>query len=59
MVLDGTEYQILLDTGASKSFMPKSHCLRGKSSHITESCIQNKEFKQEMDNTLVCCLLYQ
>ena len=26
--LDGMECQILLDTGTSKSFMSKSHCLR-------------------------------
>ena len=30
---DGTECQKLLDTGASKSFMSKSHYLRGKSLH--------------------------
>ena len=32
-LLDGTECQILLDTRASKSFMPKSHYLRCKSLH--------------------------
>ena len=32
-LLDGTECQILLDTGASKSFMSKSHYLRCKSLH--------------------------
>ena len=26
-LLDGTEFQVLLDTGASKSFMSKSHYL--------------------------------
>ena len=31
--LDGTECQILLDTGASKSLMSKSHYLRCKSLH--------------------------
>ena len=43
-LLDGTECQILLDTGASKSFMSKSHYLHCKSLHslpkfasITES----------------------
>ena len=30
-LLDGTEYQILLDTGFSKSFMSKSHYLHCKS----------------------------
>ena len=32
-LLNGTECQILLDTGASKSFMSKSHYLRCKSLH--------------------------
>ena len=32
-LLDGTECQILLDTGASKSFMSKSHYLHSKSLH--------------------------
>ena len=32
-LLDGTECQILLDTGASKSFMSKLHYLRCKSLH--------------------------
>ena len=32
-LLDGTKCQILLDTGASKSLMSKSHYLHCKSSH--------------------------
>ena len=32
-LLDGTECQVLLDTGASKSFMSKSHYLHCKSLH--------------------------
>ena len=32
-LLDGTQYQILLDMGASKSFMSKSHYLHCKSLH--------------------------
>ena len=32
-MLDGTEHQILLDTGASKSFMSKSYCMHCKSLH--------------------------
>ena len=32
-LLDGMECQILLDTGASKSFMSKSHYLHCKSLH--------------------------
>ena len=31
--LDGTECQVLLDTGASKSFLSKSHYLCWKSLH--------------------------
>ena len=33
-LLDGTECQILLDTGASKSFMSKQHYLHCKSFHL-------------------------
>ena len=33
-LLDSTECQILLDTGASKSFMAKSHCLHCKSLYL-------------------------
>ena len=33
-LLDGSECQILLDTGASKSFMSKSHYLYCKSLHL-------------------------
>ena len=33
-LLDGTECQILLDTGASKSFMSKSYYLCCKSLHL-------------------------
>ena len=32
-LLDGTECQVLLDTGASKSFMSKSHYLHCKLLH--------------------------
>ena len=32
-LLDGTECQMLLDTGASKSFMSKSHYFHCKSFH--------------------------
>ena len=32
-LLHGMQFQILLDTGASKSFMSKSHYLRFKSLH--------------------------
>ena len=37
-LLDGTECQILLDTGASKSFMSKSHYLQCKSQHSFPKC---------------------
>ena len=32
-LLDGTDYQILLDSGATKSFMSKQYYLRNKSLH--------------------------
>ena len=41
-LLDGSECQILLDTGASKSFMSKSHYLHCKSLHFgTKMCTKN------------------
>ena len=50
-LLDGTGCQILLDTGASKSFMFKSHYLHGKSLHTCLNLHQkHKEFKWVMDN---------
>ena len=39
-LLDGTECQILLDTGASKSFMSKSHYLHCKSLHSLLNLLQ-------------------
>ena len=45
-LLDGTECQILLDTGASKAFMSKSHYLRSKSLHYYQSLHLNlREFR--------------
>ena len=45
-LLDGTECQILLDTGASKSFMSKSHYLHCKSRHSLKNLhLEHKEFK--------------
>ena len=48
-LLDGTECQILLDTGASKSFMSKSHYMFCKSLHslhrLHPKC---REFKREV-----------
>ena len=41
-LLDGTECQILLDTGASKSFMSKSYYLHCKSLHsLPKFCIKD------------------
>ena len=42
-LLDGTEYQILLDTGTNKSFMSKSHYLHCKALHSLPNCIKNTE----------------
>ena len=41
-LLDGTECQVLLDTGTSKSFMSKSHYLCC-GSFSTQICIKNTE----------------
>ena len=46
ILLNGTECQILLDTGASKSFMSKSHYLECKSLHPYQSLHPKpREFK--------------
>ena len=46
ILLDGTECQILLETGPSKSFMSKSHYLCCKSLHsLPEVHIEHKDFK--------------
>ena len=42
-LLYGTKCQILLDMGARKSFMSKSHYLRCKSLHVTKMCTQTSE----------------
>ena len=47
-LLDCMECQILLDTGATKSYMSKFYCLRCKTLHVLP-----KEFKWEMDNMSV------
>ena len=43
-LLDGTECQLLLDTGASKSFMSKSYYMHCKSLHFfAKMCFRNTE----------------
>ena len=49
-MLDGTECQVLLDTGASKSFMSKSHCTVGHSILCPNLHRKHKGLKWEMDN---------
>ena len=50
-LLDGTECQILLDTGASKSFMSKPHYLHCKSLHLLPKFVsKHEEFKWVVDN---------
>ena len=45
-LLDGMECQILLDTGATKSYMSKSYYLRCKTLHALPISLQtHKEFK--------------
>ena len=53
-LLDGTECQILLDTGATKSYMSKLYYLRCKLyMHYQNSLQICREFKWEMDNMSV------
>ena len=54
-LLDGTECQLLLDTGASKSFMSKSFYMQYKSLH---SLHKWKEYKVEMVSVSVYYSLY-
>ena len=45
-LLNGTECQILLDTGASKSFISESHYLQCKSLHLCQNLLlKSSEFK--------------
>ena len=59
-LLDGTECQLLLDMGVSKSFMSKSFYMQCKSLHtLPKLASKNKGYKLEMVNVLVYYLLYQ
>ena len=59
-LLDGTERQILLDTGASKSFMSTSHYLCCKLLHsLPTFTSRTQRIQKEMDNSLVFCSCYQ
>ena len=56
-LLDDMECQILLDTGASKSFMSKSHYLRGKSLHSVLK-FASKTQRIEVGNGQHVCVLF-
>ena len=45
-LLDGTAYQILLDTGATKSYMSKSYYLRCKCLHTLPKFASNTQRNQ-------------
>ena len=50
-LMDKTEYTLLIDTGASKSYMSKSYYMRCKSLHALASSLQQlREYKEVMDN---------
>ena len=50
-LLDGTDCDVLIDTGASKSHMSKSYFLQCKLLHVMPKFTsQQKEFKLVMDN---------
>ena len=57
-LLDRIEYQILLDTGASKSFMSKSYYMHCKSLYSLPNFAKkhHRDFRQKMVNLLVCYL---
>ena len=53
-LLDDMEFQILLDTGATKSYMSKLYYLRCKTLHALPYSLQTcKESKWDMDNMSV------
>ena len=52
---DGTECQLLLDTGASKSFMSKSFYMRCKSLHPLPK-LASKTQRIQVGNGLVLCI---
>ena len=58
-LLDGMECQILLDTGATKSYMSKSYYLQCKTLHVLPKFFfkYTKNIRWEMDNMSVYCLL--
>ena len=59
-LLDDTECQLLLDTGASNSFMSKSFYMQCKSLHsLPKFASRTQKYKLEMVNVLVYYLLYQ
>ena len=56
-LLDGTECQILLDTGASKSIMSKSHYLHCKSLHLLPKIASKTERIQAGNGPYVSVLI--
>ena len=59
-LLDGTECQLLLDTGTSKSFMSKSFYMWCKSLHsLPKFASKPREYSWETVNVLVYYLSYQ
>ena len=55
-LLDGTEFQILLDTGASKLFMSKSHYLHCKSLHSLPKFVSRTQRIQVGNEQLISVL---
>ena len=55
-LFDGTQCQILLDTGASKSFMSKSHCLHCKSLHLLPNYTSKTERIQVRNRQFISAL---
>ena len=52
-LLDGTKCQLLLDTGASKSFMSKPFYMHCKSLYtLPNLLLPHRKYKWEMDNAL-------
>ena len=59
-LLDGTKCQLLLVTGASKSFMSKSFYMNCKSLLTIQNLqLAHKGYKWEMDNASVYCSSFQ
>ena len=59
-LMDGMECKLLLDTGASKSFMSKSYYLHCKALHsLPKFASKTQTIQVGIDSMLVCFIIFQ